>query len=56
VPIILHVIHSSGATRCCRVSSVGGVVDVVEAVGEDIVVIVFNGWGMASPLGSGSRE
>ena len=46
MPIILHVIHSSGVARCCRVLSVGDVVGVVEAVGEDIVVVVFGGRGM----------
>jgi hypothetical protein len=40
VPIILHVIHSSGGTRCCRALSVGD----VEAAGEDIVVVVLNDW------------
>ena len=46
MPIILHVMHSSGAVRCCRVSSVGDVVGVVEAVGDDIVFVMFDGWGM----------
>ena len=36
--MILHVMHSSGATRCCTLLSVGGVVEVIEAMGDDIVV------------------
>ena len=42
--MILHVMHSSGATRCCGVLSAGDVVGVVGAVGEDIVAVVLNGW------------
>ena len=37
--MILHVIHSSEATRCCWVLSVGSVVGIIEAPGEDIVVV-----------------
>jgi hypothetical protein len=42
--MILHVMHSSGATRCWRVLSAGDVVGIVGAVGEDIVAVVFHGW------------
>lgn len=40
MPVILHVMHSSGATGFCMVLSVGGVVDVVEAKGEDICGVI----------------
>jgi len=42
--MILHVIHSSGVTFCCRVLPVGGVVCVVKAEGDDIVVFDVD-WG-----------
>lgn len=34
--MILHVMHSSGATRCCTALSVGGVVGAVGPMGEDM--------------------
>lgn len=36
--MILHVMHSSGAARRCVALSVGGVVGVVEAMGEVVVL------------------
>ena len=49
--MILHVMHSSGATCCREALSVGSAVALVEVVGVDIVVVSEMGGQAQAPGG-----